>query len=265
MSTAELTVNYSPVYSVTAYLKSLLGSIFAIIVFFLTMIVVIPAIILSLGLLKNVLIKHFGAFIGRIILLALGIKLTYDESHYKPDKPAVFITNHSSTLDLFTIISMKLPNVRYVAKKELQYNPLFFVIGRITGQIFIDRKRSKETILKLQKLYDRVKRRNLSLLIAPEGSRKHREIVGQFKKGAFHIARDLGYDIVPVYIDGAYHLCPGSSLVTQSGEVKVRYFPPVSFDNLTDEEMNEKIEELRSFYKEQYRLTFEREGIPIEA
>lgn len=265
MSTAELTVNYSPAYSVKAYLRSVLGSIFAFFVFFLTMMVVIPAIVLSLGMLKNFLIKHLGAFIGRVILSALGVKLVYDESHYKPVQPAVFITNHSSTLDLFTIIAMKLPNVRYVAKKELQYNPLFFIIGHMTGQIFIDRKRSKETIQKLQTLYERVKKRNLSLLIAPEGSRKHQEIVGDFKKGAFHIARDLGYNIVPVYIDGAYHLCPGSSMVTHPGEVTVRYFPPVSFKNLTDEEMNEKIEELRLFYTEQYRLTFEREGIPIEA
>lgn len=228
-------------------------------------IVIVPLVILTLGKIKNFLIYHFGNFIGRAVLLSLGIKIKYDYSLYKPDRPAVFITNHASTLDMFIIIAMKLPSVRFVAKKELQYNPLFFILGHITGQIFIDRHHTVSAVSKLRGTYERIKKRKLSLLVAPEGTRKHKEIVGPFKKGAFRMAKDLDYPIVPVYMDCPILLCSGSSLVTNPGTVTLRYYPPVMPDYDTeDESMDVFIEQMRGFFRERYRETFEREGIDVQ-
>lgn len=254
---------YNPKYPPMAYLRAAAGVLLTFLVFLIALMILIPGLLLSLGRLKPFFIKHLGAFIGIIVLRTLGIKLTYDYSRYKPDIPAVYIVNHSSTLDMFAIIALKLPNARYVAKKEIQYNPLFFIIGRITGQIFIDRKRTTKTINQLKKIYDRVKKNRISLLVAPEGTRKHKKLVAPFKKGAFHIARDTGYPIVPIYIDGAYPLCPGSGLVTLPGEVILRYYPPISIDDRNDEQMNDEIENLRDFYKERYRETFKRLNLDI--
>jgi len=261
----DFTKNYKPDFPISAYIRSIIATALVFLLLAIVMLLLIPLIIVSLGKLKNFLIKHVGAALGIISLLFYGVKIEYDYSLYKPDIPAVYISNHSSTLDLFAIISMKLPNVRYVAKKEIQYNPLFFVIGNLTGQIFIDRKQSKRTITQLKKLYKKIKSEKLSLFIAPEGTRKHTEIVGPFKKGAFHIAHDLKYPIVPVYVDGAYALCPVSSMITMPGVITLRYFPPVEVSGWDEKRMNMEIERFREFYKDQYKKTFLERGIPFDA
>jgi 1-acyl-sn-glycerol-3-phosphate acyltransferase len=164
---------------------------------------------------------------------------------------------------MFAIIAMMLPKVRYVAKYEIQYNPIFFLVGHLTGQIFINRQNSAKAVEKLKKTYHKVKREGLSLFIAPEGTRKHDSIVGVFKKGAFHTAKDLKYPIIPIYIDGAFTLCPGDHLLALPGEIVLRYYPPISTENWDDAKMNAEMARLESFYRDLYRETFKRQGLDL--
>ena len=230
------------------YLRSFIGTVLILILLVFLTAAVIIGVVLSLGLLTNWLINNLGPLFGRTALAILGVKLQYDTSEFSPTIPAVYISNHSSTLDLFILISAYFPNVRYVAKKELQYNPLFFILGKLTGQIFIDRRNSTKAIDTINETYHKIKKQSLSLFIAPEGTRKHELPVGPFKKGAFNIARDLNYPIVPVVIKGALNLCPGSSLLTKPGVVTLQYFKPIHLSSTDDESLNEQVEKIRNFY-----------------
>lgn len=260
---ASLKALYRPQYPLFSYIRAVIGVLLTFILFFVALLLLIPLIILSFGYLKNSLITYFGAAIGHIVMFLFGVKIKYDYSLYKPDTSAVYISNHSSTIDMFAIIAMMLPKVRYVAKYELQYNPLFFLVGNLTGQIFINRKDSAKAVEKLKKTYYKIKRQGLSLFIAPEGTRKHDRIVGKFKKGAFYSARELNYPIVPVYIDGAFTLCPGDGMLSLPGEIILKYYPPISTDNWDDEIMNSEISRLEHFYEELYRQTFKRQGLNL--
>ena len=254
---------YKPSFTFLAYIRAFFGILLTFILFFLVLLILIPTVILSFGALKNVLIKYLGAFLGHSIMFIFGVKIKYDYSLYKPESPAVFISNHSSTIDMFAIIAMMLPKVRYVAKYEIQYNPIFFLVGHLTGQIFINRQNSAKAVEKLKKTYHKVKRDGLSLFIAPEGTRKHDSIVGVFKKGAFHTAKDLKYPIIPIYIDGAFTLCPGDHLLALPGEIVLRYYPPISTENWDDAKMNAEMARLESFYRDLYRETFKRQGLDL--
>jgi len=260
---ASIKMLYNPKFPLLAYLRSVIGVILTFTLFFIVILILIPILVLSLGSFKNFLIKYFGAALGHTIMFFFGVRIRYDYSLYKPKSPAVFISNHSSTIDMFAIISMMLTNVRYVAKYELQYNPLIFAIGHLTGQIFINRQDSAKAVAKLKKTYEKVKREGLSLFIAPEGTRKHDTIVGKFKKGAFHSARDLNYPIVPVYIDGAFTLCSGDGMLSLPGEIILRYYPPISTEGWDDQKMNDEISRLERFYEELYRETFNRQGLNL--
>ncbi len=244
-------------------MRSVFGTIAVFALIILLTITVVFLLVISLGRLNNWLINEFGSRFGRLSLFLLGVRFENDFSEYKPDEPGVYIVNHSSTLDLFVVLAMKMHNVRFVAKKEIQYNPFFFILGRITGQIFIDRSSSEKSIQKLKSTYTRVKEDGLSVFVAPEGTRKHKEVVGPFKKGAFRMARDLDYPIIPAYIDNALLLCPGSKLITKKGKIVVKYMKPVRFTGLTEQSMEEQIEKIRGDYKEKYRETFQRENIDV--
>lgn len=227
-------------------------SILAIVVFFLMFAISTPLIaillILSLGKATNFVIENFGPFIAYPVLWTLGIDFNIIQ-HGEPVKGSVIYTiNHSSTLDLVTMIALGLPHIRFVAKWELQYNPLFFIVGHLTGQVFIQRKKSQKAIAKLQNTYDRLRRDNLSIMVAPEGSRKHPGVIGPFKKGAFHMAIDLGFPLVPIYFDGNQELSLGGSLLSKSGTINAHIHPPIDTSDWEKETIDQHIAELRQMY-----------------
>lgn len=230
------------------YLRSILG----IITFFILLVLATPVIllllILSFGELSNLVVEHIAPLIAKPALYVIGIDFSVRVHDPKITFPAVFIINHSSTIDILTILALGLPRVRFVAKWELQYNPLFFLLGRLTGQVFIKRQKSDKAVAALQKAYDRIKRKELSVLLAPEGSRKHPGIIGPFKKGPFRMAMDLSYPIVPIYFEGNRDLSKGGSLLAKSGKATAHVHPPIDTSDWSLDNLEQHIEEVRSMY-----------------
>lgn len=229
-----------------------LRSVLAIMVFFLMFGIFTPIIalflLLSLGKATNFIVENFGPIIAYPVLWTLGIKFNVIQ-HGKPIEPPIIYTiNHSSTLDLVTLIALGLPHIRFVAKWELQYNPLFFIVGRLTGQIFIKRDKSEKAVETLKKTYERLKKEELSIMVAPEGSRKHSGVIGPFKKGAFHMAVDLGFPLVPIYFEGNQELSLGGSLFSKSGTINAHIHPPIDTSGWKKETINEHVAEVRNKY-----------------
>lgn len=222
------------------------------IVFFTILLVVTPIVLflllISLGKLTNFIIEKIAPLLAYPVFFILGINFSIKKHIVPLPAPAVYISNHSSTLDLFCILALGLPRARFIAKWELQYNPLFFILGRLTGQVFIKRQNSKEAVNTLKKAYHRIRKNRLSIFAAPEGSRKHAGIIGEFKKGPFRTAMDLGYPIVPIYFEGNQSLSNGGSMFTRKGNCTAHIHPPVKTSDWTLENLEEKIAEVRSDY-----------------
>jgi len=202
--------------------------------------------ILTLGQAKNFITRFFSRTLGRIVLFFAGVKVNFVGGPIA--RPAIYISNHSSTLDIFLIIAMGLPKVRYIAKYELLYNPLFGVMGWLTGQIFIKRQDSEQAVATLNRAYEKIRRQGLSLYVAPEGTRIVGGKIGPFKKGAFRMAMDLQYPIVPIHFTGARQLCPGKTLRVKTGEVTIRFYPAIDTSAWTRENMNEEVAKIRQDY-----------------
>lgn len=233
------------------YLRSILGIATFFLVFLIATPVILLLLVISFGKLTNFIVEQIAPLMMKPVFAVSGIdfsiRLHADEIAY----PAVFIINHSSTIDILTILALGLPRVRFVAKWELQYNPFFFLLGRLTGQVFIKRQDSERAVATLQKVYDRIKRNNLSVLLAPEGSRKHPGIIGPFKKGPFRMAMDLGYPIVPIYFEGNRELSMGGSILSKSGKTVAHIHPPIDTSKWTLNKLEEHIAEVRQLYLEQ--------------
>lgn len=202
--------------------------------------------ILTLGLAKNWITRSFSRGLGRLILFFAGVKVHFVGGPIA--SPAVYISNHSSTLDIFLIMVMGLPKVRYIAKHELLYNPLFGIMGWLTGQIFIKRQDSVRAVATLNRAYKKIRRQGLSLYVAPEGTRIVGGQIGPFKKGAFRMALDLQYPIVPVHFAGARRLCPGKTLRVQPGEVTIHFYPAHDTNGWTRETLNAQVNKIREDY-----------------
>jgi len=237
--------------------RSILAVVVALLLFGIAAILVFILVIFSFGTLQNWIIENFGKFLGRTVLATAGVKLDINQIGEPINRPAIYLINHSSTLDLFVIIGLGLPRIRFLAKYELQFNPFFFVLGRATGQIFIVRQKSEKAVGKIQKAYNKIKRKRLSILVAPEGSRKHGGVIGPFKKGAFRMAIDLNYPIVPIYTAGADELCKRDSLITKPGTLTVTIHPPVDTSDWSLETLQDHINYVRSKYLQWAGITDE--------
>lgn len=236
--------------SVFEYLRSVLS----IIVFFLMLLMATPVILflllISFGKMSNFVIEQIAPLIVKPVFITAGIDFNVKMHTGEITAPAVFIINHSSTIDVLTILALGLPKVRFVAKWEFQYNPIFFLLGRLTGQIFIKREKSEEAIETLQKTYRRIRRQQLSVMMAPEGTRKHPGIIGPFKKGPFRMAMDLGYPIVPIYFEGNRELSSGRSMLSKSGRVTAHIHEAIDTSGWRLENLEEHIIEVRQKYLE---------------
>ncbi len=223
----------------------------------LGMFAVFVASALTLGLAKNWIITNLGRVIGHTVLWFAGVKLKIESIGAPAGQPAVYISNHSSTLDIFIIVALGLPRVRFVAKYELMYNPLFAIMGLLTGQIFIKRQDSAKAIAVLNRAYARIRKQRLSLFVAPEGTRITSGQIGPFKKGAFRMAVDLKYPIVPIHFAGARRLCPGKTFVVHRGTVYARFYAPIDTSTWTPENLDARVEAIREEYV-QWERAFEK-------
>lgn len=212
------------------------------------MILLVITTVLTLGLAQNWVVEFFSRILGRAVFWLARVKLKIEYLGEKVKGPAVYISNHSSTLDLFGIMALSLPRTRYVAKHELMYNPFFGVMGLLTGQIFIKRQDSAKAIAAINRAYERIRRKKLSLYVAPEGTRIEGGQIGQFKKGAFRMAMELQYPIVPIHFAGARRLCPGKTLVVTPGTVYARFYPTIDTSSWTLEQLDEQVDKIRQAY-----------------
>lgn len=235
-------------FSFIEYLRSALS----ILLFFVLLLIFTPVIlvmlILSFGRLTNFVIERIAPAIAISVLRVAGINFRI-EKHVNPiPAPAVYIVNHSSTLDILTILALGLPKARFVAKWQLQYNPIFFILGHLTGQVFIRREHSEKAVKTLKKNADRIRKNSLSIMLAPEGSRKHRGVIGPFKKGPFRMAMDLNYPIVPIYFEGNRDLSAEDFLITKSGTCTAHIHPAIDTSDWTMENLDIHIYDVRNLY-----------------
>jgi 1-acyl-sn-glycerol-3-phosphate acyltransferase len=145
------------------YLRSILGILLFIGLFSLLIPIVSVLVVISLGKLTDWILEKVAPFLSRIVLQVLGItfRTEYHQTKLEDDSiltgnvqtPAIYIVNHASTLDILTILALGIKRVRFVAKWEMQYFPFFFLLGRLTGQIFIKRGNREKAIQTLQNNY----------------------------------------------------------------------------------------------------------------
>jgi putative phosphoserine phosphatase/1-acylglycerol-3-phosphate O-acyltransferase len=186
--------------------------------------------------------------------LALGlagvhVKVLSGEEHLWSHRPAVFVFNHQSSLDMFVLGHLIKQDLGGVAKKELARDPLFGPMGLLVPIAYIDRANSSSAREALKPVVDML-RQGISFAIAPEGTRSATPRLRPFKKGAFHIAMQAGVPIVPIVIRNAGDLMWRGSFFPRPGTIEVVVLPPISTERWTPDEVGERAEQLERVYRE---------------
>ena len=73
----------------------------------------------------------------------------------------------------------------------------------------------EKNLPRLRDLYER----GYSICVFPEGTRSPNCDILRFHKGAFALARELGADILPVFLHGSGHVLPKKEVLFSEGEI----------------------------------------------
>ncbi|MDP3972933.1 MAG: HAD-IB family hydrolase [Candidatus Nanopelagicales bacterium] len=197
--------------------------------------------------------RRFGANVASAIApdLALsiaGVRLNIvgRENLWKA-RPAVFLFNHQSQLEVLVLGALLRRNFTGVAKKQLAHDPFFAPIGYMADVAYIDRANNAAARVELEPVVKALKH-GRSLVIAPEGTRSPTAKLLPFKKGPFHIAIQANVPIVPIVLRNAGELMPPHSYVITPGTLDVAVLPPVHPDGWNHDNLDQHIAEVRQMY-----------------
>lgn len=191
---------------------------------------------------------EFGTTVAsRACLEWAGVRVSVRGDEHLGVRPAVFLFNHQSWLDVAVMARLLRRDYTGFAKSELSRVPGLARFGRLLEIVFVDRDAagagsdSFGTMLELLS-------RGVSVAVAPEGTRSLTPMPGPFKKGAFLAARKAGVPLVPVVIRNTGRLMPRGRRTVRAGWIDVVVNPPIDATRWRIAELGERIEDLRSSY-----------------
>ena len=168
-----------------------------------------------------------------------GLERIADEESY------VLMSNHASFLDIPSVITAFPNSVRMVAKKEMGAVPVFGHALRQIGTIIVDRRDTKKSIEELNK-GKAILKNNVSVWIAPEGTRSKNGELGEFRKGGFHLAMQLGVRILPIWIQGTFDIySPSAKSAERGGQIQVRFGAPITTHGMKKDNLQELMKSVR--------------------
>ena len=159
-----------------------------------------------------VLVHKLSAICLRTILFIGGVETEIKGLERIPKSgPFVLMANHQSLVDI-PIILMSLPRYGcFIAKKELKRVPFLGFSMIFQGHFFIDRQNPKQAIRDMDQIGDDVIKRDVILLVFPEGTRSKDGYLADFKLGSFKVATQKGIRFFHVELRGLLTFCPKRS------------------------------------------------------
>ena len=190
-----------------------------------------------------------SAISSDVMLAITGVEVeAQGEHHLWAHRPALFLFNHQSTVDGYVLLTLLRRGFTGIAKKEAAKMPLLGQILRALDFAFIDRGNTGSSKEAMQPAVDRL-RHGMSVVIAPEGTRSLTPRLGQFKKGAFHIAMQAGAPIVPVVIRNTYEVMPRGSLLFRPGTVQVCALPAIDVTTWKVEDLDRHVADVQALFQ----------------
>ncbi|UOT06048.1 HAD-IB family hydrolase [Rhodococcus opacus] len=193
------------------------------------------------------LVGSFGPDLA-LAICGINVRIQGKENAWSA-RPAVFMFNHQSSLDMLVIGSVIRRDVTGVAKKEAARDPRFIPVGALLDVAYIDRADSTKARAALRPAVEKLQS-GISIAIAPEGTRSPTPRLGRFKKGGFHLAMQAGVPIVPIVIHNAGERMWRNSLVAHPGTVDVDVLTPVPTVGWDLADLDRHVDEVRTLFED---------------
>jgi len=182
---------------------------------------------------------------AKTILWVCGVRLDVQGTeNVDSNLPAVYVSNHQSAFDIFTILAGVPVPFKFLLKKELMRIPFLGWAMKRARYISIDRGNHRKALKSMREASDRI-RNGASILVFAEGTRSEDGNIKSFKKGGFHLAVEAESNVVPIAINGSRNILLKGSFKIGKGVIKMNIGAPISAKGYSRKTMEPLIETTR--------------------
>jgi len=195
--------------------------------------------------------RTFGVTTLRWYLYAAGIRVkAIGMDRIRKDRPAVYVSNHLSHMDIGAAMVSFPIRIYFVAKRELIRIPIFgWALPRFK-MFMIDRSTREKAYESIRAAGKRIRTQGHNVLVYPEGGISKTGETQPFKKGAFVIAVEAGVPIVPVVVRGSNLLFSVFRWESRPGIVEIEILPEVDTSGYTPDNVQPLIDKVRAMVAE---------------
>ncbi|MBU5595021.1 1-acyl-sn-glycerol-3-phosphate acyltransferase [Amphibacillus sp. MSJ-3] len=143
-----------------------------------------------------------------------------------PDEPVLFVANHQGLFDILLLLGYLEKPVGFIAKEEIKKIPIINKWMTELKCVFIDRSNRRSAIKVIDNGMASLKA-GQSMVVFPEGTRGQGRSLEPFKSGSLRLATRVGVPIVPLAIDGTYHMYEENNNRVQPSEVTLTVGDPI--------------------------------------
>lgn len=137
----------------------------------------------------------------------------------------VYVANHQSQMDILAVFMLNM-RFRWIAKASLFNIPFLGWCMRAAKYVPVirgNRASQEQCMLRAEQII----KDGIPMIFFPEGTRSVAGELGNFKTGAFRLAKSTGVPIIPISIHGCDKLLPKHSLIPQNAVVTVTVHHPI--------------------------------------
>ena len=165
------------------------------------------------------LIDYYLRFCSRLILVSWGIRMIFiNDKKLDFSKPAIYICNHRSYLDVFIAVLGIKSYKRFLGKAEVFDWPIIGFLANKLGHIPVKRESEEDREQSFQKILN-VAKSKTSLFLCPEGAIfMNDKLLNEMRNGAFRVAIESNLPIVAITMVNAGELFPPHILRIRPGK-----------------------------------------------
>jgi 1-acyl-sn-glycerol-3-phosphate acyltransferase len=169
----------------------------------------------------------------------------HGQEHVPQGRPLVIVSNHQSMGDIMMAFCLDI-HFKWISKRANFFVPFMGWFMYHAGYIPL-RRGNKSSIVECMARARRYLDDGVSVLFFPEGTRSTDGEVRAFKPGAFRLALDGQFDILPIAITGTIDALPKHSwrFPETSALMKLAIGEPIETRGLEEEDLESLIDEAR--------------------
>jgi 1-acyl-sn-glycerol-3-phosphate acyltransferase len=217
-----------------------------------TIFLALAAALLPFRVARVKLCNHYGHLVGRGVTWFAGItpRVAHPE-RLQGSNPAIYVMNHTSTVDAFLGIWLCPIGACGVFKKEIVRTPFYGQIAWLSGHLLVDRFNRDKAVETLKEAATFVRENRLGIWIMPEGTRSRDGRLLPFKKGFVHLAIAARFPVVPVVVHGAHRNWVTGELLSYTPiTLDIEVLEPIDTSSWREETAGEHAEAVHRLFAE---------------